>query len=641
SPIEFFPAAGTNIYEIDTSGSSWRTDTLINKINLNLIGSAGVNWSLHWVALRKNGCSSESHSPDTKPTISSSPGNLVNNVPPIFSFIQPDKKGGADFAATVLGDPWNMDTATDIKSVTNITGARFYLDFEKFDRHGDFFCAANEGGNDDPYQTSFSDLNSVGTLIDATRFKNTTVTFYVDAEQDVVNGSVLRLIGLNRARDDLSYTNGNDTFYGGKEWDTVIQDMDNWNLEEVIHPNPPADPWDGQMNEFRADIHEFTPSTNFCIDRIELRADHESDSVYTIAYNLTDSDSGVGDVSVSFYYSTTAGATSGGTAIEEGVSLSAQTHLVDFDTSGLSNGKYYVYAVATDGLNEIKKAAPGVIVVNHSLSQDSAGPTLSLDYPKAGQNVYKTTGLPVIGWALDNIKLALIEVFIDSQLADTFEAGEYHKEAHDTFPSFADASNAGFEQFVTLNTTGSITVRVKACDTAGNCTEKEIDVTVVSGSDPNPPSLPASQGGTTLPVGETELTLTQSLTSEGLLTLTVANADVTCLGGKVSILGHVAKAKLRKNKKTTELASFTATAQDATVSFQASVPRIKGGKNKKTGKKKKPNVHLGVLCEASPGTIDPVTVKGSKKVVKSPQTKKKQLKTKAWLKYVALVLAKI
>lgn len=642
-PIYFNTVDGKNVYSINTAGTpAWTGSSQINKININPVEVAGAGVTLHWAALRSEACNSTAHSVDTAPTIETAPGQLTVNAAPSFDFIQPDAKGGADFAATVLGDPWNMDTTTDIAYVEAITGARFYTDTEEYNRHGDFFCASNEEGNDDPYQVSFSDTKGTGSLIDATRFKNATVQFYVDRPQDVVNGSVLRLIGLNLTRDGgtFSYINGDDTFYGGQSWETITQDMTDWKLEELIHPNPPAKPWDGNMNEFRADIHEFLTSTRFCIDRIELRADHESDTEYTIAYSLSDADSAESDVKVSFFYSTTAGATSGGTAIASDLDLTEDTRLVSFNTSQLANGTYYLYAVISDGENEYTRAAPGRMVVNHSLAQDSTDPVLSLDYPKADADVYQKTGIPVIGYALDNVKLALVEVLIDGTLAAGFGNGQYYKAAHDAHPTYADASNAGFEEFVAVDGTGAYTVTVRACDTAGNCVSKDVEINVVAGADPSPPSLPASTGGSTLPIGDTPLALTTSLDTNGLLNLSVANADVACLGGNVVLVGHMAKRRVIKNKKTVELARFTATAQDSTVVYQSYVPQIKGFKkrNKRTGKTRRirPIVFLGAYCESKPdAAITPVKLKAARKQVKSPQTPKKKLKWKAWLKYLA------
>jgi len=571
---------------------------------------AGVFFKVYWVAFRQNGCSSSDDTPDSE----FGPSQLIVNQPPLFEILQPDEEGGVDFAATEESNPWDMNDAGDIAETANITGIRIYTDNEKYGVRGDYFCATNEEGNSDPYQTSFKVSHNADNRIDSSVYKNLTVKFYVDREQDVVNGSVLRNIVLNTERDGAgNYLNGDDTFYLGQEWVTITQDMTKIQLEELIHPVEPSPVWGGLFNELRSDVHEFSEATTYCIDYIKLRTDDgiRGGDNFAIAYELSDADSDT--VDVSFYFTTTEGATTGGTLIETvDDALNADTRIVEFDTTNVAEGTYYIYAVVDDGLNERRVSATGRLVVDDDWVQDSTDPKSSFDYPEEDSDVYKSTGMVVAGYAIDNVQVALVEVLVDDEYLDSFVPSIFNKTARTLYSTYSDASNSGFWETVSLSgvSTGDRTVTLRVCDTAGNCTTEDRNVVVNNGSDPDPPARGGSDEEQPIPIGESDLAVSYNIYSDtSTLTFTIENPD-TC-PGTVSVLGGLKKKKLKKLKKYTVLEAFTSDS-DAVESVQGQAGYMKGGRTKK-GKKRKPVFYLAALCEANSELSPIVKVKASKK----------------------------
>lgn len=622
----FNVSAGMQTYSLDLSGTgSWTGNSAINTLYINPIGTGGVNFSIEWVAVRRNGCGSA----DTLPTVRSATGSLVVNTPPVLTILQPDKKGGLDFASSILQNPWNFGDADDIDSLVNISSARIYPNNYIYNRQGDFFCATNEEGNLDPYHNFLDEAVDSSQRIPA-RFRNVSISFYVDRAQNVGGGSTLRIIACNYERDGIGEcVSGDDTFYKGQEWVTLTQDMTSWQLEELLHPNPPQPIWDDSINQFRIDIHEFEAATTYCIDKVEVRTDDMSDDTFTIAYALDDSDSATGDVSVSFYYTTTAGATSGGTAIATGLALTRDSRTVDFDTSGLAAGTYYIYGVATDTQNETRFPATGRLLVDHTadLRQNVSGPALVTDQPTEGRSVYKGSGMVVSGYALDDVELALVEVLIDGTYLDSFVPARFSKAARTAYSTNINADSAGFFETIDLTSVsnGAHVVTVRACDTAGNCTTDTINVDVQSGNDPSPVPTPAQENERGVALGNTSLSIQSSATKSGELSLSLVNVD-TC-GGTMTLYGAKSSKNITKRKKLTSLYTFTAGTSETTKTLTASgLPFMKKPKNKVTrsGKIKKGNkkLYFAIDCNGTMGATKTINFKTIKRKQASGKSSK-------------------
>ncbi len=508
----FATGTGDQIINLDLAalgGGSWSGNMGVFHFQPGTNTSSG-NVRINYIALRENGYSA------TEPTATArvSAGNLIINDPPRLQVLQPDPKGGVDFASTVLNNPWNMDRIQDVESVVNVSEAWIYPNNYVNGRQGDFFCATNKEGNEDPYQVSFQTTKRADdiTKIDASRFKNATIDFYVGAEQDVVNGSVLRLISWNMKRDEKEI-NGDDTMIQHKDtdWEVKTQDMTKLKLEPALHPpgSYPVPPWAGYFEIFRADIHEFTNATTYCIDSIELRADDEANNSFALTYKASDSNTSSSSVGVSWYYNTTE-STTGGTLITSNPKLSDNTRVHVWNTSAMPNGTYWIYAVASDGTNSTTKMGHR-LVINHSLTEDETNPTLVVSSPSAGQQ-FKNK-LRIQGYAIDNTQVALVEALIDGTLVHTFQPNRFDKTARDLYRTNADASKAGFKEDISITgiSTGSHTLLLKVWDTAGNFTTQSINFTRASGTETLSPDVAVDEARVAIPLNgkTTELKFTK------------------------------------------------------------------------------------------------------------------------------------
>lgn len=613
--------AGRNRYDIDMSGI-WRGQD-INVFAINPINAAGVNYELHWVSVAHDNCSSS----DILPAAASSAGPLTVNRPPELEILQPDAKGGLDFAASVLGQPWNFGNPDNIHSLHNLSYAAIYPNNVRYGRQGDFFCAANENGNIDPYHELFWVPTNSPLRIPA-RFRNVSTTFYVDRAQDENSGSTLRIIAGNFARDgEWHYLNGDDTFYQGQRWVTLTQDMTKWQLEAVLHPHPPQPIWDGFFNAFRVDIEEALETTYYCMDRVEVREDDKAANQFALVYALDDQDSAPGDVSVSFFYSTVEKATSGGTAIAgaQNLALTRDSRVVLFDTSApLLDDVYYVYAVATDGINTIAVPASGRLLVEHASTPDSTAPVLQLDNPVDGRNQYAQSGMVASGYALDEIQLGLVEVLIDGVLFHSWVPDEFNKAARSAHSSWADSSNAGFFETISLSSLapGPHTALFRAFDTTGNRTEISRSFVLQSGSDPNPIQRPAAENEDPLLLLTSPPALSGTLTKKGNLTLTISNADQCSTNLRLSA------ALSRKALNSSKARQLLTLSPDGSPLL---IVRSKSRLLKMTSFGNDSSVYLGVSC----GSSKPSSVKRIRPG--SIKSKKGKPKTK-YLRYLSSAL---
>lgn len=592
--LGFYTAqAGDATYSLDlqniaTSGAAWTSNSW-SKLRIGLpAGGSPNNFSVQWVALRQNGCSSS----DTAPTPTLSPGSVIANSAPAFRILQPDNRGGADFASTVLSDPWNFDSASDIKSYTHLSVSEIYPNNSIDGLQGDFFHAKNTDGSDDPYHPNLEEASTSSLKIDTSRFKNLVYKLYIAREQDVVSGSVARFIWQAAADGDASPFNGDDqiTFDG---WNEYVQDMTKVELEPAIHaPGTFIDPpWHGNVNYFRIDPHEFSTETEYFFDYIRITADDEANSQFAITYELEDADDDADDVSVSLYYSTSASLTNP-QPIVLNLPMSRNSRVYLWDTSALAAGIYYVFGVASDGVNEFTHAATGRLVKT-SLPQDTTAPSLIVDSPTNGKTIYDD--MIVKGYAIDNIQTANVEVLADGELLATFRPSRFNKLARNSYSTYAEASNAGFFETIDASSlsTGAHSIIVNVYDTAGNLTSSgSINVTKAAGNDPALESEPAAEN-------ESPVTIAPAVHNLGLRFRLDAKKNTLAVrvtgGANCSEIKVVAGPKKAVVANTPEQATVILTSGgEETVS--QTVKKLKGLKKKKS---KDVSVYAAALCNGS------------------------------------------
>ena len=608
---------GSSVYYLTLDRSGWTGQ--VGQLGLIFSGAVG-DFSIDFVSLTRNQQAASLIPPD----IVVSPGMLRVNAPPLLTILQPDAEGGEDFATAVLGNPWNMDDVRDLGQGSGISEAYIYPNNQVNGRQGDFFCAKNSDG--DPYVASFEQLSTRGTRIDAGRYKNATIVASVDAVQDVVNGSMLRMIGWNRERDEKPF-NGDDTVIqrNDRDWFTITQDLTALRLEPLLHPpgSYPIPIWSGWINMFRIDVHEFSTPMWYCVDSIHLRADDEANTRFALSYEVADGDSDPADTIVRFFL-TTDGAPSGGQLIAS-ARASDSTRVILWDTSAIPDGTYYVYAVVDDGYNSVTRPGPR-LVIDHNRPQDERPPVLEVEAPLAGGVVYDTAQLR--GYAIDNLQIALVEALVDGTLVDTFRPSLFHKGARAAHPNLADSSNAGFDQELNLTafSEGAHTLLVRAFDTAGNMVSTERTVQRVGGAAPAEPAIPADDepritfplnGGTNLSPPKIRTVLNVSTKK---LRITIRQSS-SC-----SALTLVGSNKKQNEALLSGIAIRQLTPQSGEITLEAA--KLKGlAQNKKLGNSV---LYLGLVCDgrvAATSKIDPFQIV-SPKPVKKWQTYLKVLQKK-------------
>ena len=113
---------------------------------------------------------------------------FVVNTPPRVRILTPSYTTGPDYAATVVGNAWDMSDATDIETPYNVTGGTF--------KNG-IFTAANTAPSGDPGLQL-----RVTAPIDPSRFYYLTYRMRVDGLIDILRGSVSSRAMVDRSRSD-------------------------------------------------------------------------------------------------------------------------------------------------------------------------------------------------------------------------------------------------------------------------------------------------------------------------------------------------------------------------------------------------------------------------------------------------------
>lgn len=480
---------GTQTVEIDLAGAAGWSGSTIGYFRIDPVSNALVSFSIDFVSLSSNGYVGALSAPTF---VEASTTLHVGN--PSLTFIQPDEEGGIDFAQSVIGDPWNMNSKDDIDNFTNVESASIFPHGSLTDPdgnaiEGDFLRAYNVSGDGDPqYVPHYFDKTH---LIDTSRFVNLCFAGWNKTETNNFN-SVIRAIWHNSTSDGSSGYSDGDDLIGWSRYGKYCLDLRSTADTRVEPPlaEGAPNPWtslSAGVDLLRIDMNESTDSNyHSIIDYIHLRADHEANSQYAIVVDAALSQA------VDLYRNSTA-STTGGTAIGT-LAAGRNSNIYLWDTSGLSNGTYYVYGSVTKNGATVKRLAGGRLVVDHARSQDTTDPILVCERPGNGYTF--DNSLELAGYALDDTRLATVELFVDNTWIQRITPQKFHLAARDAYTTLAESNNPGFQEFVdgTSFGYGAHTVRMVATDTAGNDTSCEHTVTRVISGDTAPYTYPTPSG---------------------------------------------------------------------------------------------------------------------------------------------------
>ncbi len=503
------------------------------------------------------------------PAFTSAPGTITIGGRESAYFKMPDIEGGRDWFTHVKTNPANFSSSSDWSLLLNQQNVTLYPGNQYFDNKGDAFNGdylqsqnLQSGGAADGDTQVFMVLRQTANPINAALYKRACVTLVipdVDVDDD---HTVLRYgwedAALNGYTSDdiILKTNGRgrycaDLSVAAIEEGGVSKTGDYW-------ANPAQD---FKIVSFRIDGHERDDTTTLIIDDVRLAADHEAGDQFAIVVG--------GDRTESVaIYKNTLNSTTGGTLIGT-LSANRSSDVLLWDTSLEANGTvYYLYATVS-GRSFLSRAP---VVINNDYD-DSTAPVLSVAAPLLdGSGRYAT--LDVAGYAVDGIRLAIIEGHIDGELVLSFLPEDFRLAARNLHPEKPYTSNSGFQKSVDLSNfaDGAHTFTLTAYDTAGNTTVYSAAFTKASTSlsapisydtpDETPETIDVSNPGQNL-----KLSVKKNLTA-GTVTFAIKNA-VDC--STLRLIAGSSKSDVQNRTNTTEILSFTNS--KATRTFQASKMR--------------------------------------------------------------------
>ena len=297
----------------------------------------------------------------------------VNDVP-VLNFSAPSDEGSdRDFITVRCADPWDMANSQDVEHTVNVQSPQFTtISYEDHagNTHGNktVYLAQSVSGSGDPTVFFLHFLYRGSTYrIDTDKYHNLVFKTGIWGAQSVNDGSIARVIWRNKnetvenVSQDIIIRHLPDRWVMSK----VVCDMKTLPIEEGAG-SPSHSGWTGEADCFRIDPHEFTESRAFFFDDIKLTADITADISYTIEWTLADSDD---TPTISLYYDTN---NSGydGTLVAGGIPAPAGQGSCAWDTSSVAGGKYWIYAVANDGVNQNRCYSRGPVVISHTGSSE-------------------------------------------------------------------------------------------------------------------------------------------------------------------------------------------------------------------------------------------------------------------------------
>ena len=495
---------GDGVFELNVGANAAWTGT-VTELIVRPVSIAGQSFSIDFVSLRPSSYVTSL----AAPVVYTAAGTITQNNPPLISVVRPGQEGGEAFQSW-NGNPGDATLTSNLASETDpsypsesLTG--YLPDVRVVEgNRGDFLKGTNLPGNDDPNIYFTFPTAGDSSVIDASSYKNLCVKMLIQRDLDVCLGSIVKPVWLN-SDNNFTDTQAAVSIYNrwsGSRWQEYCFDLSQMNL---LGTNP--QPWAGNITGFRIDPHEFSrdtcgsdgvptgnpTQTTFMLDWVKLTKDVTADTGSTSI--LLDTQDGDDSPTVDLYVTTTASA-SGGVRVASGVPEGKRVYVLP--TSGIADGTYYVYAVASDGLNTSSRLASGRLVVRNQGGVARSAPILSLESPTNGQSVCST--IQVKGFSLLTDKLERvtgIELLYGGTTVGVLEPRSFSPAARSAYnPSAYESSNSGFNGSFDTSAwpAGSNVVEVRAYSPDGVITSSgSITVTKVAAgcADPIADSVPA------------------------------------------------------------------------------------------------------------------------------------------------------
>jgi hypothetical protein len=353
---------------LDSDNSSG--NGLLGMIARNVTGNSysfyagGLPEGVYYVAVRPAGSSGP---------YSYAPGRWQIADVPLLTFTSPSPEGGADnFAVTQLLNAWDMDSLTDIDKSENVNGLQI-ASVAAEDEQGNSLggvrvlqgtsIASPAAGHGDPYvYPLWFFTRGYNTSIDTSRYRILTLEMGVAGNRDINQGSICRVVWKNKGE---SVENVSDDIIlhhrsGANVIEKLSMDMKTLALDPADSPSTTG--WNGLVDNFRVDPHEFSDARTFWIKSIKLAALEKAASSYTVRWSY--SPRGSTGVSLALYWDSDEVGFNG-TQIVSGLDPATGSYV--WNVAGAANGTYYIYGVFSIAGTVVNRAyAPWPIVVDHA-----------------------------------------------------------------------------------------------------------------------------------------------------------------------------------------------------------------------------------------------------------------------------------
>lgn len=377
TPLVFEIEAGAKTYTVDMSGNADWIGKKITMLRFD-IGANGsmtsLSLAIDWAALT-TGVVPTSES-QLMPAGSFAADWVRVKAAPIAMFTAPSYTSGADYATTVLGDAWDMDSTDDIIATNEIesrNAASGILDFTD-----DSTFIPSPTGKDcddtgDPQLTLRTGqyFRDPRTAIDPLRYRYLTYSYKEDHPTDTCLGSITRFLGWENTPSDTTEYEAAVTNEG---WNTYAMDL------ATAHLSPNAPTWTSHqaINVFRFDPNEI-PGKKITghLDYVTLTSKPWADTSYTVKWSNSSGDAGA---QVKVYHDSDTNPNNGKTLL---TTTTLGTGNYVWDTSGLAEGSYYVYLEMDDGTNQPRSVYSKLpVTVKRQASITFTTPTRSASLPE-------------------------------------------------------------------------------------------------------------------------------------------------------------------------------------------------------------------------------------------------------------------
>lgn len=261
------------------------------------------------------------------------------NRAPLTKIMNPDDKGGKDYAGSVSRDPWDMSQPSDVWKTDHLKDIRFSNGImSAFPTTGDGYLHLR-----------------VPEPIDTDKYHRLVFRFRYDGPFHYGDGTMSRIIwSPDHNNIDLFQVSNDLVTY--PTWETYVIDL------KTVRMDRGNIGWNGQVNSFRFDPLEWKARRRFYLDYVLLRADDTANKRFVIKWR--DAKKVRRRTRVSLYYDNNRSGFNG-KRIAKNLVQRKGLNRFKWNTERVPAGTYHIYAVANDGRNKTRTYSSGPVKIVH------------------------------------------------------------------------------------------------------------------------------------------------------------------------------------------------------------------------------------------------------------------------------------